>query len=81
MLYSAGFFKAGFAAAQLLPRSASHWIGATIALHGDGEFVQTVYFTSEAEARQRESMPPPPEMAEAMQDAAIELGLPPDAGR
>ena len=41
-------------------------IGATIALHGDGAFVETVYFTSEAEARKRESMPPPPEMAEAM---------------
>lgn len=32
MLYSAGFFKAGYAAAQFLPRAASHWIGATIAL-------------------------------------------------
>jgi len=43
-------------------------IGATIALHGDGAFIETVYFTSEEEARQRESMPPPPEMAQAMQD-------------
>ena len=43
-------------------------IGATIALHGDGAFVETVYFTSEAEARQRESMSPPAEMAQAMQD-------------
>jgi hypothetical protein len=42
-------------------------IGATIALHGDGAFVETVYFTSEAEARQRESMPPPGEMGQAMQ--------------
>jgi hypothetical protein len=42
-------------------------IGATIALHGDGAFVETVYFTSEAEAREHETMPPPPEMAEAMQ--------------
>ena len=41
-------------------------IGATIALHGDGAFVETVYFTSEQEARQRESMPPPPEMSDAM---------------
>jgi KDO2-lipid IV(A) lauroyltransferase len=32
MLYSAAFFKAGYAAAQFLPRRASHWIGATIAL-------------------------------------------------
>ncbi len=43
-------------------------IGATIALHGDGAFVETVYFTSEDEARQHESMPPPPEMMEAMQE-------------
>ena len=43
-------------------------IGATIALHGDGAFVETVYFTSEEEARQRESMPPPPEMAQTMQE-------------
>jgi len=42
-------------------------IGATIALHGDGAFVETVYFTSEAEAREHETMPPPPEMAQAMQ--------------
>ena len=43
-------------------------IGATIALHGDGAYVETVYFTSEDEARQRESMPPPPEMAQTMQE-------------
>jgi len=43
-------------------------IGATIALHGDGAFVETVYFTSEDEARQREAMPPPEEMATAMAD-------------
>ncbi len=43
-------------------------IGATIALHGDGAFVETVYFTSEEEARQHETMPPPPEMMEAMQE-------------
>ena len=43
-------------------------IGATIALHGDGAFVETVYFTSEAEARQRESMPPPAEVAKGMQE-------------
>jgi len=42
-------------------------IGATVALHGDGAFVQTVYFTSEGEARAHENMPPPPEMAQAMQ--------------
>ena len=42
-------------------------IGATVALHGDGAFVETVYFTSEDEARQHESMQPPPEMIEALQ--------------
>jgi hypothetical protein len=42
-------------------------IGATLALHGDGAFVETVYFTSEKEAREHEAMPPPAEMAEAMQ--------------
>jgi hypothetical protein len=46
-------------------------IGATIALHGDGAFVETVYFTSEAEAREQERMAPPPEMAEAMQDESM----------
>ena len=42
-------------------------IGATVALHGDGAFVQTVYFTSEEEARAHENMAPPPEMVQAMQ--------------
>jgi hypothetical protein len=48
-------------------------IGATIATHDDGEYVQTVYFTSEAEAREHEHLPPPAEvadvMAQEMQDA------------
>jgi hypothetical protein len=43
-------------------------IGGTIALHDDGEYVQTVYFTSEAEARVGEQQPPPPEVAEQMAD-------------
>ena len=47
-------------------------IGATVALHGDGAFVETVYFTSEAEARQREMLPPPPEMANAMQSELMD---------
>jgi hypothetical protein len=41
-------------------------IGATIALHDDGEYVQTIYFTSEAEARVGEQQPPPPEAAEQL---------------
>jgi hypothetical protein len=48
-------------------------IGGTVATHDDGEYVQTVYFTSEAEAREHEHIPPPAEvaelMAEEMQDA------------
>lgn len=46
-------------------------IGGTMALHGDGAFVETVYFTSEEEARQRESMPPPQELADAMRDGQL----------
>jgi hypothetical protein len=41
-------------------------IGGTIATRDDGEYVETVYFTSEAEAREREHMPPPAEVAELM---------------
>lgn len=48
-------------------------IGATVATRDDGAYVQTVYFTSEAEAREREQTQPPAEvaelMAEGMQDA------------
>lgn len=37
-------------------------IGGTTALHGDGGFTQTVFFTSEQEARAGESKPTPPEL-------------------
>ena len=47
-------------------------IGATIALHGDGAFVETVYFTSEDEARQRESIQPPDEMAAVMSEELMD---------
>jgi hypothetical protein len=43
-------------------------IGATIAMHHGGEYVQTVYFTSEAEAREHEQMAPPAEVADMMAD-------------
>jgi hypothetical protein len=43
-------------------------IGATIAMHHGGDYVQTVYFTSEAEAREHEQMPPPAEVADMMAD-------------
>lgn len=39
-------------------------IGGTIALHGDGGFTQTIYFTSEAAAREGERKEAPPEMKE-----------------
>lgn len=41
-------------------------IGATVGVAPDGNYVQTVYFTSESEARANESVPPPPDVAEAM---------------
>lgn len=41
-------------------------MGAVSAVHDDGEYVQAVYFTSEAEARAGEQQPPPPEIAEQM---------------
>lgn len=37
-------------------------IGSTVAWHGDGGFTQTVYFTSEQEARAGERREPPPEL-------------------
>jgi hypothetical protein len=41
-------------------------IGGTVAVRDGGAYVQTVYFTSEAEARENEKVPPPPEIAAAM---------------
>ena len=50
-------------------------IGGTVVMLAGGEYVQTVYFTSEAEARERESVAPPAEvaelMAEELQDATF----------
>ncbi len=43
-------------------------IGATVAVQQDGGYVQTVYFTSEAAAREHESVPPPPDVAEVMSE-------------
>jgi hypothetical protein len=37
-------------------------IGGTVAWYGDGEFTQTVYFTSEKEAREGEAKQRPPEL-------------------
>jgi hypothetical protein len=48
-------------------------IGGTMAMLPDGSYVQAIYFTSEADARNGENVPPPPDvaqmMAEEMQDA------------
>jgi hypothetical protein len=38
--------------------------------HDDGRWTSVAYFTSEAEARQKESQVPPPEFAEMMQEMA-----------
>jgi hypothetical protein len=44
-------------------------IGATFALHGDdGSYVETVYFTDEAQAREHERMELPPDLAEMMSE-------------
>jgi len=45
-------------------------IGGTVALHGDGGFTQTVYFTSESAAREGESKEAPPEMKEMDDEVA-----------
>jgi len=41
-------------------------IGGTVGMQHDGGYVQALYFTSEAEAREHESVPPPPEVADMM---------------
>jgi len=41
-------------------------IGATVAVREGGDYVQTIYFTSEAEAREGEKVEPPQDVAEAM---------------
>ena len=41
-------------------------IGATVAVREGGDYVQTIYFTSEAEARAGEKVEPPQDVAEAM---------------
>jgi len=46
-------------------------IGGIVALREGGDYVQAVYFTSEAEARAGEQTPPPPDVAAAM---AEEMG-------
>lgn len=47
---------------ELLPQFRPDLIGATIAVHGKGGFTQTVYFTSEAAAREGERKEPTGEL-------------------
>jgi len=49
-------------------------IGGTVALHGDGGFTQTVYFTSEAAAREGERKERPPELKTLDQQVSALLG-------
>lgn len=49
-------------------------IGATVAVHGDGDYVETVYFTDEAQAREHERAEMPAELAEAMREEQEVMG-------
>jgi hypothetical protein len=49
-------------------------IGGTVALHGDGGFTQTVYFTSEAAAREGERKERPTELKALDQEVSSLLG-------
>jgi hypothetical protein len=46
----------------------------TVARHGDGGFTQTLYFTSEAEARRNEATSLPPELQQARDRFAETVG-------
>jgi len=51
-------------------------IGGELCLHGDGGFTQTVYFTSESDARRGEKQPPPAEVQAWLdEEAAITTDL------
>ena len=54
---------------EILQRARPDVIGGIAAWPGDGTFTQVVYFTSEAEAREREKAEMSPEDAEAMQQS------------
>ncbi|GGO92844.1 hypothetical protein GCM10011584_30190 [Nocardioides phosphati] len=67
--------KAMMADTRALHEARPDVIGATLALEPDGTFTETVAFTSEAEARRGEQIPPPAdvqrELAYAMQSATF----------
>jgi hypothetical protein len=49
-------------------------IGGTVAIADDGDFTQTIYFTSEDAAREGEKQPMPEDVQREMQDAMGEMG-------
>jgi hypothetical protein len=49
-------------------------IGGTVGIADDGDFTQTIYFTSEAEAREGEQKPMPEDVQVEMQQAMGDLG-------
>jgi len=53
---------------DMLHRERPDILGGTVAVDSDGFFTQTIAFTTEAEAREGESKPMPPERAERMAD-------------
>lgn len=57
-------------AENVLARTRPDVMGATIAIEADGSFTETVFFRSEAEARERETAPMPAD-AQAMMDAQL----------
>ena len=49
-------------------------IGGTVAIADDGDFTQTIYFTSEAAAREGEKQEMPEEVQQQMQEAMGDMG-------
>jgi hypothetical protein len=49
-------------------------IGGTVAIADDGDFTQTIYFTSEAEAREGEKKEMPAEVEAEVQQAMGDMG-------
>ena len=57
---------------ELAPRP--DLLGGLRVWHGDGQFVEAAYFSSEAEAREQESAEPPPEVAQLLEDWRKAMG-------
>ena len=58
---------------NMLSQARPDIIGATLAIEDDGHFIETIAFTSEAEAREREQMEMPAEVAGDMAEAMAEV--------